>query len=57
LTSVQRERHRAKAMFRKFVAAGVKVVDELVAERRDEARREDQEAITTGDRAVRGRKS
>ena len=41
LTSAQRERHRARALFRKFVPAGQPVVDQLIADRREEADRDE----------------
>jgi len=43
LTSAQRERQRARAMFRKFVPAGQPIVDQVIADRRDEASRDEAE--------------
>ncbi|WP_275592544.1 AbrB/MazE/SpoVT family DNA-binding domain-containing protein [Aquamicrobium sp. NLF2-7] len=43
LTTAQRERQRARALFRKFVPAGQPVVDQVIAERREEARSEEAE--------------
>ena len=45
LTTPQRERRRAQEMFRKFVPAGQQIVDEVIDERRQEALREEQEAL------------
>ena len=43
LTTAQRERQRARAMFRKFVSAGEPIVDQVIANRREEARRDEAE--------------
>jgi AbrB family looped-hinge helix DNA binding protein len=43
LTTAQRERQRARAMFRKFVPAGEPVVEQVIADRREEARRDEAE--------------
>lgn len=43
LTTARHERRRAQEIFRRYVPAGAQVVDEFIAERRAEARREDEE--------------
>ncbi|QEE43601.1 AbrB/MazE/SpoVT family DNA-binding domain-containing protein (plasmid) [Rhizobium sp. WL3] len=45
LTTPQRERRRAQEMFRRFVPAGQQLVDEVIDERRQEAMREEEEAL------------
>lgn len=44
LTTARHERRRAQEIFRRYVPAGTRIVDEFIAERRAEARREDEEA-------------
>jgi AbrB family looped-hinge helix DNA binding protein len=43
LTTARHERRRAQEIFRRYVPAGTQIVDEFIAERRAEARREDEE--------------
>ncbi|MCO6392581.1 AbrB/MazE/SpoVT family DNA-binding domain-containing protein [Aliihoeflea aestuarii] len=56
LTTAQRERQRAKTMFRKFVPAGEPIVDEVIADRRDEALRDEAEFDTSAQNSSRGLK-
>lgn len=56
LTTPQRERRRAQEMFRRFVPAGNNLADQVIADRREEARRED-EHTTTLDEPLKGMES
>lgn len=45
LTTAQRERRRAQMLFRSFIPAGEQLVDEMIDERRAEAREEERIAL------------
>lgn len=54
VTTVSRSLDQARALFRQYVPEGSSLVDELIADRKEEARREEADAKAAADRSDAG---